>query len=316
MGGKKFPLTIESDTLNAFKSDFNQMLRKLLSTMEQQEAEEGTLTAKIVVKLMKDQTRDYQTNGYDGTREITTPTFSHKVGIAMQFKDEKSGTLGGNYEMVWDKELNAYVMVEINNGQTSMFDEEEKERVVTAENADEKSESQAGYEAGKAFAQGLVDGMAEAKQLDGSVIGAPALPEAPPEQEGEIIEADYTDVSDEPIDEEKAEKIEEFQHAVKHIGEDLKILGSGGDLYSVRTIKSGSIFLTSAGTVKSSFHIDPKICAKHEGHELVCTADTIEATGEILRVAVKCIECDETIWALDNPELEPETDYGYDPPEE
>lgn len=68
MGGKKFPLTIESDTLNAFKSDFNQMLRKLLSTMEQQEAEEGTLNAKIVVKLMKDQTRDYQANGYDGTR--------------------------------------------------------------------------------------------------------------------------------------------------------------------------------------------------------------------------------------------------------
>lgn len=313
---KKFPLTIESDTLNAFKSDFNQMLRKLLFTMEQQEAEEGTLNAKIVVKLMKDTTRDYQANGYDGTREITTQSFSHKVGISMQFKDEKSGTLGGAYEMVWDKDLNAYVMVEINNGQTSMFDEEEKERVVTAKNADEKSEAQAGYEAGKAFAQGLVDGMAEAAQLDGSVIGAPALPESPAEQEAEIIDADYTDVSDEPIDKEKAEKIEEFQHATKYIGEDMKILHSGGDLYSVRTVKGGSIFLTSAGTVKSSFHIDPEICAKHVGHELICQSDTVDGTGEILRISVKCIECDETIWAMDNPELEFETDYGYDPPEE
>ena len=316
MSGKKFPLTIESDTLNAFKSDFNQMLRKLLSTMEQQEAEEGTLNAKIVVKLMKDQTRDYQANGYDGTREITTPTFSHKVGIAMQFKDEKSGTLGGNYEMIWDKDLNAYVMVEINNGQTSLFDEEEKERVVTAENADDKSEEKAGYEAGKAFAQGMIDGMAEAKQLDGAVVGAPALPGETTKPDGDVIDADFTDVSDEPADDKKAERIEEFQHAVKYIGEDMKILNAGGNLFSVRTVKGGAIFLTSAGTVKSSFHIDPEICTKHEGHELVCTADTIEATGEILRVAVKCIECDETIWAMDNPELEIDTDYGYDPPEE
>lgn len=313
---KKYPLTIESDTLNAFKSDFNQMLRKLLSTMESQEAEEGTLNAKIVVKLMKDTARDYQANGYDGTREITTPTFTHKVGISMQFKDEKSGTLGGNYEMVWDRELGAYVMVEINNGQTSIFDEEEKERIVTAENADDKSEAQAGYEVGKAIAHGIVDGMAEAKQLDGSVIGAPALPEPPAEQDGEIIEADYTDVSDEPVDEEKAEKIEEFQHAVKYIGEDMKILASGGDLYSVRTVKGGSIFLTSAGTVKSSFHIAPEICAKHVGHELICQSNTVDGTGEILRISVKCIECNETIWAMDNPEADFETDYGYDPPEE
>lgn len=315
MGGKKFPLTIESDTLNAFKSDFNQMLRKLLSTMEQQEAEEGTLNAKIVVKLMKDQTRDYQANGYDGTREITTPTFSHKVGIATQFKDEKSGTLGGNYEMVWDKELMAYVMVEIDNGQTSIWDEEEKERKVTAEE-EAPSEAQAMYDVGKAFAEGVAAGLNETGQLNGSVIGAPALPDKPAEPEAEIIEADYEEVPDEPEEDERAEKIEEFQHATKYIGEDMKILTPGGDLYSVRTIKGGSIFLTSAGTVKSSFHIDPQICAKHVDHELVCCADTMGENEEILRISVKCIECDETIWAMDNPELELGTDYGYDPPEE
>lgn len=315
MSGKKFPLTLESDTLNAFKSDFNQMLRRLLSTMEQQEAEEGTLTCKIVVKLMKDTTRDYQANGYDGTREITTPTFNHKVGITTQFKDEKSGTLGGNYEMVWDKELNAYVMVEINNGQTSIWDEDEKERKVTAE-AETPADPQEAYEAGKAFGQGVVDGINEANQLNGSVIGAPALPEPPSQSDGEVIDADYTDVSAEPEDDEKAEKIEEFRHALKFVGQDMKIRGSGGDLYSVRTLKTGSIFLTSAGTVKSSFHIAPEICAKHEDHELVCCADTVEGTGEVLRVSVKCIECDETIWAMDNPENEFGTDYGYDPPEE
>ncbi len=139
MNTKKLPLTIESDTLNAFKSDFNQMLRKLLNTMEMQDAEEGVLNAKINVSLKQDKARDFQTNGYDGTRDITKPTFSHKIGISFQFKDEKSGTLGGNYEMVWDKELNAYVMVEINNGQTTMFEDDEKHETATDEIVDARA---------------------------------------------------------------------------------------------------------------------------------------------------------------------------------
>lgn len=312
MSGKKYPLTLENDTMNAFKSDFNQMLRRLLSMMEQQDAEEGTLNAKIVVKLVKDTARDFQTNGYDGTREITKPTFNHKVGIAMQFKDEKSGTLGGNYEMVWDKDLGAYVMVEIDNGQTSMWDSEKKERVVTAE--EEHDTANEAYEAGKAFAQGVADGISEANQLNGSVIGAPALPEPAEDTDPEIIDADYEEVSDEPTDVERAEKIEEFKHALKFVGEDMKILGSGSNLYSVRTVRGGSIFLTSAGSVNTAFHVDAGMCAKHEGHELICCADTLEETGEILRVSVKCIECDLTIWAMDNPELD--LGYVYDPPEE
>lgn len=280
---KKLPLTLESDTLNAFKADFNQMLRRLLFMMEQQEAEEGTLTAKMTVTLDQDQTRDYQANGYDGTRDITKPTFKHKVGIALQFKDEKSGSLGGNYEMVWDKELNAYVMVEIDNGQTSIFDEEEKERVVTAKEAATPAEPA-------------------------------ALPAPEPAALPEVIDADYVDVTDEAADDSKAEKIEEFKHACKYIGQDMKILSGGGDLYSVRTIKGGSIFLTSAGTVNNStFYISPDMCAKHVGHELICLADTANGGDDILRVSVKCIECDEVVWAMDNPSLE--FGYEYETPE-
>ena len=278
---KKLPLTLESDTLNAFKSDFNQMLRRLLFMMEQQEAEEGTLTAKMTVTLDQDQTRDYQANGYDGKRDITKPTFKHKVGIALQFKDEKSGSLGGNYEMVWDKDLNAYVMVEIDNGQTSIFDEEEQERIVTAEEAPAQQQN--------------------------------ALPVPEPPALPEVIDADYTEVIDDAEEDDKAERIEEFKHAVKYIGQDMKILSGGGDLYSVRTIKGGSIFLTSAGTANSQFHVDPADCAKHEGHELICVAETVESTGEILRISVKCIECDEVIWAMDNPSLE--FGYEYETPE-
>ena len=284
---KKLPLTLENDTFNAFKSDFNQMLRKLLRTMEEQEAEEGVLTAKMTVKLKQDSARDFQTNGYDGTREITKPTFDHKVGITLQFKDEKSGTLGGDYEMVWDRDLGAYVMVEINNGQTSLFDEEKKERVVTAESEH-----------------------SEPEQPEAPALNPPKLAQLP-EPSADIIEGEYSVVSEEPNDDLK-EKIEEFEHAVKYVGEDMKILHSGGDMYSIRTRKRGSIFLTSAGTAKSSFWISPEICAKHIDHELVLQA--VSDDGKTIRVELKCIECDEVIWSMDNPA--PDTHvYAYEQPE-
>lgn len=295
---KKMALTLESDTLNAFKTDFNQMLRKLLRTMEEQEAEEGTLNAKITVKLKQDQTRDFQTNGYDGMRDIVKPTFDHKVGITLQFKDEKSGSLGGNYEMVWDKDLMAYVMVEINNGQTSMFDNEKEEQA-----EDDAAATDAGaYDAGKAFAQGVIDGMNEAKQLDGSTITSPALPEVTT-AEDEVIEAEFIDVEEDNL----KERIEEFEHAAKYVGEDMKILHSGGDLYSVRTKKRGSIFLTSAGTAKGPFYIAPEICAAHIDHELICCL--IEDN-----VLLKCIECDDGLWAMENPEKK--KGWEYEDPEE
>ena len=57
---KVYPMSLSSDTFNAMKSDFDQMLRKLLSGMERFECEEGTLNIKVAVKLEKDQARDFE----------------------------------------------------------------------------------------------------------------------------------------------------------------------------------------------------------------------------------------------------------------
>lgn len=289
---KKFPLTIESDTLNAFKSDFNQMLRKLLRTMEQQEAEEGKLTAQITVKLTPGEARDFEANGHDAMRDIITPKFDHKVGISMQFKDEKTGSLGGGYEMLWDKEMNAYVMVSITNGQTSIFDQPEAKQPEPEKKPEKEEEP-------------------EVIEADGNYIGQPALPE--PEQETEqpeVIDAEYTEVSEEPA-EDLEEKQEVFDTISKHAGEDLKILENSG-MYSVRTVKGNSILLTSVGTRNSFLHVDPEVLRKHVGHECICRGDTYG--DKMLRTTIKCIGCNEIIWAMDNPEEE--LGYEYDAPEE
>ena len=43
----------------------------------------------------------------------------------MQVKDKKSGALTGDYQLVWNPEEGNYIMRRIDNGQTSMFDEDE-----------------------------------------------------------------------------------------------------------------------------------------------------------------------------------------------
>ena len=57
---KVYPMSLNGDTFNALKTDFDQMLRKLLSGMEKFECEEATLNIKVGVKLEKDQARDFE----------------------------------------------------------------------------------------------------------------------------------------------------------------------------------------------------------------------------------------------------------------
>lgn len=124
---KKYPLSLNGDTFNAFKSDFDQMLRKLLMEMEKWDSEEATINMKMVVNLSKDQERDYECNGYDGMKDIIKPSFKHEIGTVLQVKDKKTGSLGGNMKMVWDREKMQYVMQDIDNGQTSMFDSQDEQ---------------------------------------------------------------------------------------------------------------------------------------------------------------------------------------------
>lgn len=121
---KIYPLSLDSDTFNSFKTDFDQMLRQLLMLMEDQENDDASITMKMDVKLKKSQVRDYKANGYDANRYIITPTFKHSISTVVQVKNKKTGTLGG-MEMVWDKKANRYVLMPIDDGQVSLYDDED-----------------------------------------------------------------------------------------------------------------------------------------------------------------------------------------------
>lgn len=119
-----YPLSLNGDTFNAFKSDFDQLLRQLITEMEKRESEDATISVKFSVKLVPDQARDFQANGYDGMRDIIKPSFKHEISTVMQVKNKKSGNVGGNMELAWDKNLHQWIMRPIDNGQTTFFDED------------------------------------------------------------------------------------------------------------------------------------------------------------------------------------------------
>lgn len=146
MSKKAYEITLESDAFNAMKSDFNQLLRKTLSTMLQKEGEKAELKLSLKITLAQGETRDYEEVRYEAQREVIYPKFEHKISTVMQYKDELSGFVGGaEYELVWEKGKGQYVMRPIKDGQIDIFecskqDDEEFDYSDYEENSELKGE--------------------------------------------------------------------------------------------------------------------------------------------------------------------------------
>ena len=135
MGNNAFEVTLESEAFSTLKSDFNQVLVKTLANMKKKESEHAEITLKLTIDLAEGTAPDFEnsTPDYRAERDIVKPMFSHKVSSLMKIKDEKSGVFSGDYELVWDDEKGSFIIRAINNGQMSLFDEEEQENVLMLE---------------------------------------------------------------------------------------------------------------------------------------------------------------------------------------
>lgn len=257
-----YPLSLNGDTFNALKSDFDSLLCQLLTEMENREEEEATITIKVGVKLEKDQARDFQANGYDAMRNIVKPTFKHEISTVMQIKNKKSGSVGGSMEMVWDKELCQYIMRPIDNGQTTLFDQD--------------------GEPGEAMdvEYTVVDGT---PALPAGVAALPAPQEAP------------MDGSDE--NEELKERWDTFDWLLSFDGTAMKVLEAMGN-YTVRT-EANKVILTSANP-HTTLYCSGEILSSHVGHRLVCKASG-KVEGDPDTISIICEECDETLFVLHSP---------------
>lgn len=117
-------LNIDSNAFAAMKEDFNKVLRRTLSNMQTKESDEATLTLKLNIRLTEMVVPDYSSHDTFATRTIHNPRFDHKINSVMQIKTEESGSLKGEYELVWDEDEQDFVMRPIDNGQRTLFDDD------------------------------------------------------------------------------------------------------------------------------------------------------------------------------------------------
>lgn len=289
---KKYPLSLNGDTFNAFKQDFDQMLRELLTQMEEWESEEAVINMKMVVGLAKDEERDFEANGYDAMKDITKPTFKHEISTVMQIKNKKSGNLGGSMKLVWDKELHQYVMQEIDNGQVTLFDKEEEQQ-------DEGGDPP------------------EIVVVGGELPPPPPELPAPKEDDG-IIDAEYTVVSEdggegepEPVEGEKAtsggdkdDTDTPFGYLKQFVGAELRVVEAAGNI-TVRTKKGNKVILSSGGSPNDPFYCPREKLLPHVGLPVVCVGYGGE---EIVNISIECEECNEVLFDMDAP------GQGYEDP--
>ena len=125
MGIEEFEkrLDFDSDTFEDMKHDMNFVLQRLLQTMQEKDATEGSMTLKIDISMIKEAIPNYDPNNDAETRMVSKPQFKHKVSSNVKINDEKSGNLNSEMELVLDEETGIYVLRPIaNTAQRSIFD--------------------------------------------------------------------------------------------------------------------------------------------------------------------------------------------------
>lgn len=284
---KNFPLSLNGDTFTALKADFDQMLRKLLMGMEKFECEEGTITIKVGVKLEDDQARDFEANGYDGMRDIVKPTFKHEVSSAMQIKDKKTGSLSGNYELIWDRESGQYFVRDIDDGQRTLFDDDEPEHV------------DLGGEGGDGDGPRALPGAAEEAEVVGDDDTQGDAEEGVP---GDADE--YEDGMPDPAH----DPSKPFGWLRQFIGQTMRVSEAMGN-FAVRT-NENKVVLSSATSPENPFYCPAEMLEPHIEHTLVCVG---YGQDEIVNIAIECEDCNEVLYSMDAPGREQPKDNAEEP---
>lgn len=116
-------LDFDSDTFEEMKRDMNFVLQRLIGNMQEKGSDEGSMTLKIDVTMIKEFIPNYDPDIKGESREVSKPQFKHKVTSVVKINDEKSGTFNNELELVMDEETGVFKLVPIcNTAQRSIFD--------------------------------------------------------------------------------------------------------------------------------------------------------------------------------------------------
>ena len=115
-----YKLNIDNEAFSPMRNDFNKIIKRTVNNMESK----GSNTAEITIKLKIELVPDFlpPNSSDEEGRAILKPKFEHKVSSVMNTKFEESGSLKGDYELVWDEDAQDYIAKPIGYEQTTIFD--------------------------------------------------------------------------------------------------------------------------------------------------------------------------------------------------
>lgn len=117
-------ITLDSETFEQARQNFDMLLQKLFQKMEQNNSDEGSITLKVDINMID----DYVTDEEGNSKRVCKPVLKHKVSTAVPVKDSFDGKKDTGMELVYDEELKRYVLKYVSSGgQMSMFDPDYQE---------------------------------------------------------------------------------------------------------------------------------------------------------------------------------------------
>lgn len=295
-------LSLDGQTFSMLKEQFDRVLNRTIGNMQMKGAEDATLTLKLSISLEKE-TRTTP----DGVIDATIPKFKHDISSVMQVKDKVSGELVGDYQLVWDDEEQKYIMRKIDNGQTSLFrDDEPNGRFVDADYT-------------------VLDD--DRKALPG---GRRMLSDgSEPSTAGDADENETQELDDA----EKSERFDRFDTSTpfgwlhQFVGEAMRVTVAAGN-YTVRS-STNRVVLSSATDPSKPFYCDADKLSPHVDHKLVCVGYGVADNAVI---AIVCEQCGDPVFVLSAPDatsedialaakilyssMQDDDDYEYDEPED
>lgn len=116
-------LHFADESFEPIVQDAERVLQKLLKNMVEKGSSDGSLTIKVDIEMVQDVIQNFDPSIEGETRKVIKPKLSHKVSSMLQIKDESKGSMNTDgYELVWDEDLEEYVLKPIVQQQRSIFD--------------------------------------------------------------------------------------------------------------------------------------------------------------------------------------------------
>lgn len=119
---KVHELSLDDDLFEGFVIDFNSSLAGIIKTMNEKNVDQAAITTKTIITLEKVAVFNPTADNMSAMRQAVRPNIKHSVVSTITTKDEKKGQLPEGYEIIIDPDTQEFVLVKIDDGQSSMFD--------------------------------------------------------------------------------------------------------------------------------------------------------------------------------------------------